>query len=94
LTRITIQGYLTYKERVGRRQVSLPAGSSLRDLLVFLRQELGEHFGERDYKVAGELREHLIVMLNGVHCRHLPEGFGTLLKDGDQVAIFPPLAGG
>ena len=91
---ITVQGYLTFKDLVGKHQVSLPEGSSLRDALAFLRKDLGGPFGEEAYNDAGELREHIIVLLNGVHCRHLPDGLGTLLKDGDQVAIFPPLAGG
>jgi len=94
LIQITVQGYLTFKEQVGKRQVSLPAGSSLRDSLSFLRKELGEPFGDEAYDDFGELREHIIVLLNGMHCRHLPDGLSTILKDGDQVTIFPPLAGG
>jgi molybdopterin converting factor small subunit len=37
--------------------------------------------------------EHIVVMLNGMHYRHLPDGLSTPLKDGDQVATFPPLVG-
>ena len=94
MIQITIQGYLTLRETVGKRQVSLPAGCSLRDALAALGQDLGAYFGEEAYNNAGELRQHLIVLLNGVHCRHLPDGLSTILKDGDQIAVFPPLAGG
>lgn len=91
---ITIQGYLTLKDSLGKRRVSLPSGTSLQDCLSGLQQDLGGPYGWENYRDAGELREHMIVLLNGVHCRHLPEGLGTILKDGDQIAIFPPVAGG
>ena len=91
---IAIQGYLTFKEPVGKRQVSLPEGSSLRDALALLRREIGGRFESEAYNQAGELSERTAVLLNGMHYRHLPDGLNTLLKDGDQVSIFPPLAGG
>jgi molybdopterin synthase sulfur carrier subunit len=94
LIEITVQGYLTFKNPVGKQQVILPAGSSLREALAGLQKDLGGFFGEEAFNDAGTLREHFIVLLNGVHCRHLPDGYSTILEDGDQVAIFPPLAGG
>jgi sulfur carrier protein ThiS len=94
LITVTVQGYLTYIEPVGKRLVSLPAGSSLRDSLDFLRLDIGEPFAAQAYNRSGELSEHIAVLLNGMHYRHLPDGLSTLLKDGDKIAIFPPLAGG
>lgn len=91
---ITVQGYLTFKEPVGKRQVSLPAGSTLRDSLAYLRRDIGVPFEAQAYNPSGELSEHIAILLNGMHYRHLPDGLDTLLKDGDQVSIFPPLAGG
>jgi molybdopterin converting factor small subunit len=94
LITITVQGYLTYKEPVGKRLVSLPVGSSLHDSLAFLRLDIGEPFSAQANNRSGELSEHIAVLLNGMHYRHLPDGLSTLLKDGDKIAIFPPLAGG
>jgi molybdopterin synthase sulfur carrier subunit len=94
LITITVQGYLTFKEPVGKRRVSLSAGSSLHDALAILRQDIGEHFEAQAFNQSGELSERIAVLLNGVHYRHRQDGLRTILKDGDQVAIFPPLAGG
>lgn len=41
----------------------------------------------------GELRPHIRVMVNGVDSE-LAEGLETAVNDDDQIAIFPPIAGG
>ena len=41
----------------------------------------------------GEIRPHFKIILNG-HDIQLSDGLDTSVKDGDQIAIFPPIAGG
>lgn len=91
---VTVQGYLTFKELVGNGQFSMPVGSNLKDLLIMLPQRLSQDFREQACDPQGDLRPHIAVLLNGRHCRHLVEWVNTVLKDGDVVAIFPPIVGG
>jgi molybdopterin synthase sulfur carrier subunit len=42
---------------------------------------------------AGNRSSRYAVLINGVHIDNL-EGMQTVLKDGDRVSIFPPVAGG
>jgi molybdopterin converting factor small subunit len=39
-------------------------------------------------------RPHAAILINGNHYTHLPDGLDTRLKDGDEVSIFPAMAGG
>lgn len=91
---VTVQGYLTLKELVGKRQISLPAASTLQELLASLRNDLDEYFKQQTDGGLQQLSEHLVVLLNGRHASHLPEGMDTVLQEGDEVAVFPPIAGG
>lgn len=91
---VTVQGYLTLKELVGKRQISLPAASTLQELLASLRNDLDEYFKQQADGGLQQLTEHLVVLLNGRHASHLPEGMDTVLQEGDEVAVFPPIAGG
>ena len=92
--KITIQGYLTYQEVLEKRQEELPPNSTLRDLLPSLHANL-DLFAHQPEQSNDDIQyPHLIILLNGIHLRHLSLGLETPLKDGDHLAIFPPIAGG
>jgi molybdopterin converting factor small subunit len=61
---------------------------TLRDLLV----QLG-YRGDESLKAPGA-GDRLAILVNGRHTSHLADGLDTVLRDGDRVAIFPPVAGG
>jgi molybdopterin synthase sulfur carrier subunit len=94
---ITVQGYLTLKAALGRRVFDLAdhPPPTLQDLLDRLQADLGGavpglEFDPQTGKPAGALA----LLLNGRHLSHLPTGLNTILKDGDILSVFPPIAGG
>ena len=91
---VDVRGYLTFRTLIGRRQVTLPEGATLRALLEALAQELGEGFARQVLDGKGGLQQAVGVLVNGVHRAHSPDGLETVLRAGDEIAIFPPMAGG
>lgn len=88
--KIWVRGYLGLEAALGdKRFVEFGADRvTLRDLLV----QLG-YRGDESLTAPGAVGR-LAVLVNGRHTSHLADGLDTVLRDGDRVAIFPPVAGG
>ena len=94
---INVKGYLTFREVIGNRsiQVNETERYTLRHLLERLSLDYEGELGYQIFDpVGGGVRDHIAVLINGVHHSHLPDRLETELKDGDEIAIFPPIAGG
>ena len=93
---IQVKGYLTFRELMGTRQVEIRAPqATLRDCLQVLEDQIGEEFRTMVLEAQStDLQPHIALLLNGQHYRHHPEGLDTIVHDGDQLAFFPPIAGG
>lgn len=91
--RVRVRGYLTLAELLGDRQVELESGASLRTLLDNLAAG-DARVAARVYSRSEGLRRGVAVLINGRHHTHTQTGLDTLLGDDDEVAVFPPLAGG
>jgi len=68
---------------------------TLRELLDRLCEEFGgdlknQVFDRKTHEVSNMVK----VLVNGRHYTTLADKLGTLLKDGDEIALFPPVAGG
>jgi len=94
---IKVKGYLTYRDVIGGRETERPDDGSV-TLLDFIRElaaEIGDDHGRALFdKENGAVGEAVAIMLNGVHYNHLPDRLNTVLKDQDEIAVFPPAAGG
>jgi MoaD family protein len=95
--RIWIKGYLGLQAALADRPfIELDADRvRLRDLLGEIARQSGEDLAQaiKDLDAQGTERR-LVILVNGRHISHLPDRLDTRLKEGDQVAIFPPVAGG
>lgn len=94
---IKVKGYLLYRDVIGEREIERPddAPVTLLDLIQELAADLGGEHGRALYdQEAGSITPAAVFMLNGVHLSHLPDRLHTLLRDGDQIAVFQPGAGG
>ena len=95
--RIRVRGFLTVRDVLdGRKAVTLEIKEAT---IAGLLRELSVRYGESFEKMffdpqSGAVRGQVAILVNGRHYSHLPDGLNTVLKDEDDVALFPPLAGG
>jgi len=95
--KVKVKGYFNFKKvfrNLGISEIEMVDGT-LRGSFDILSHRFGEKFTDLIYdsrtkKVRGDIR----ILLNGRHIVHLPKGLETELKEGDEIALFPPVAGG
>ena len=91
---VTVKFFASFREAVGREQVEVTAVMDVAALLDELVQRFGERMTEQIYKSGSKkLRETVNILVNG-RSINLLSGLDTKLKDGDVMAIFPPVSGG
>ena len=85
--------FATVREVTGVKSIELKA-ENIRELLQLLVQTYGSKFKDTVLdNDTGELKQFFSCMINGKRIELL-EGYDTVLKDDDAVALFPPVGGG
>ncbi|MEJ2716391.1 MAG: MoaD/ThiS family protein [Deltaproteobacteria bacterium] len=68
---------------------------TIRGMLVELSKRYGTIWANKILDPeTREIRPQCLILVNGRHCRHLRDGLGTELNEGDTLQIFPLVAGG
>ncbi|MEM4446439.1 MAG: ubiquitin-like small modifier protein 1 [Candidatus Jordarchaeales archaeon] len=74
-------------------EVELSEGATIKDLLLMLIKTYGRELEDYLFSENGNLREHFVIYINGIGMNEAG-GVGRTLKDGDVIAILPPISGG
>lgn len=94
---IKVKSYLTMREVMGNKSlINLEYPSIiLHDLLIQLADQFGSDFRTMVFNHGtNELGPHVKILINGRHHTSFPEKLNTQIKDGDEIGLFPPIAGG
>ena len=95
--KITVKGYFTLRKAMDNKAVLEieMKNASLRDVLKNLSNRFGEGFSDLIFDPkTKEVKNHISILVNGRHYIFLPKQLATELKEGDEVALFPQIAGG
>ena len=95
--KVKVKGFFHLKDALGGRtplELDEEIGT-IRELLDYLSARFGKDlesliFDPETKAFAG----HLILLVNGRNYLSLPDRLDSRLEEGDEVALFPPLAGG
>lgn len=93
--KVTVKFFTNLRELTGKGQeeMEVPSVITVEELLGHLSKKYGHQFTEYVYDEKGSVRSYLQFLINGRSITTL-QGFETRLKEGDKVAIIPPVGGG
>ncbi len=93
--KIEVKFFTSLREITGKKvdEVQSPSAITVEELLTRISEKYGKEFKEYLYNKKGKVQRHLVILVNGKSINVL-QGSETELKEGDTVAILPPVGGG
>jgi MoaD family protein len=94
--KVTVKIFTALRELVGKGQITIEVNApkpTVQTVLDQLNKQYGKEFTEYVYGENGDVRGFLQFLINGESVT-MPKGLRTRLKDGDTIAILPPVGGG
>jgi molybdopterin synthase sulfur carrier subunit len=88
-----VRFFARFRELLGAEVIAEPApGTSFLALVRGIARGNGEGY-DAIFDGQGAFREHVILMRNGKRVE-ASDAERTLIADGDEIAVFPPVSGG
>ncbi|MGD9131004.1 MAG: MoaD family protein [Candidatus Bathyarchaeota archaeon] len=93
--KVEIKFFTSLREITGKKaeEIQLQNVITVEELLTLLSEKYGNKFTEYIYNKKGKVQDFLSFLVNGKNINVL-QGFDTELKQGDTIAILPPVGGG
>ena len=91
--KVKVMFFAPFRELFGVKEseIELSGTPDVRELLELLCDS--DERREKIFGQSGELRSYVVILKNGQPIQ-ISGGIRTELKDGDEIAIFPPVSGG
>lgn len=96
MAKISIRFLAQVKEAINKdfTDLNIKDGETLNEVLHSLIEEFGEPLKNVFFRKDGSVSEELIVFVNGKNIMMTGKGLKITVKDGDQLMVFTPIAGG
>jgi molybdopterin synthase sulfur carrier subunit len=93
--KVEVRFFTSLREITGKKkeEVQLQSTITVEELLTGLSKKYGEEFREYFYNEEGNVHDYLLILVNGKSTNVL-QGLDTELKEGDIIAVLPPVGGG
>jgi len=96
MVRIIVKAFATIRESIGefgKISLEFPEHVTVKNLIEVLSKNFGERFNSEVLDDNGLPKKTIKIFVNGRDIEFL-DGLSTILKDEDEVALIPPIAGG
>ncbi|MCK5625782.1 MoaD family protein [Candidatus Bathyarchaeota archaeon] len=93
--KVTMRFFTILKEiaQKNKEEIEVPHTTTVEELISLISNKYGPQFKSYVYNQNGQIKPYLQFLVNWANITTL-NGFKTLLKEHDEIAIIPPVSGG